>query len=306
MTREQKLALLIGFTLVLVVGVVISDHLSGASRAQLEGGVAGVGEEADPMSRALTSALPANEPEPPARRFIAPSEERVPRIGFEEGPTPTDTRRTLAEASPETQPRADSPISSLAALFEKQKGALGNGIADLADTLQRAPAAAQTDRQPQRQTAIREPRAERAAQTPAPRRYVVKEGDTLWKIAQRHYGDGSLHEALANANEGRVGTNGMVYVGATILLPDKDALLGGAPVTDASASARVGRAAGTPTERSPSTRRYTVKKGDTLGEIASALLGSARRWPEIVRANEDVIDDPDNVPAGVVLKIPAR
>ncbi|MFN7020841.1 MAG: hypothetical protein ACK4WH_05885, partial [Phycisphaerales bacterium] len=35
MTREHKLALIIGFTLVLVVGVLISDHFSKAHEARL-------------------------------------------------------------------------------------------------------------------------------------------------------------------------------------------------------------------------------------------------------------------------------
>ena len=35
MTREQKLALIIGFSLVLLVGVLVSDHLSGARNAHL-------------------------------------------------------------------------------------------------------------------------------------------------------------------------------------------------------------------------------------------------------------------------------
>ncbi len=56
--------------------------------------------------------------------------------------------------------------------------------------------------------------------------------------------------------------------------------------------------------RGPTT--YTVAKNDSLGTIAQRLLGSVRYMDEIIRANPDKIDDPDDIRVGMVLKIPAR
>jgi nucleoid-associated protein YgaU len=49
---------------------------------------------------------------------------------------------------------------------------------------------------------------------------------------------------------------------------------------------------------------YTVKKGDTLGAIAKAHLGSASRYPEIFEANRPLLEDPNLIYPGQVLRIP--
>lgn len=47
---------------------------------------------------------------------------------------------------------------------------------------------------------------------------------------------------------------------------------------------------------------YIVQRGDTLGKIASDLLGSAARWQVIARANPGI--DPNRLSVGTVLNIP--
>ncbi|MCA9293310.1 MAG: LysM peptidoglycan-binding domain-containing protein [Phycisphaerales bacterium] len=65
MSREQKLALVLGFALVLIVGVLVSDHLSDASTAQVEHVVAnatdpgfGRGDAVEPISPRLIEGAP--------------------------------------------------------------------------------------------------------------------------------------------------------------------------------------------------------------------------------------------------------
>jgi nucleoid-associated protein YgaU len=50
---------------------------------------------------------------------------------------------------------------------------------------------------------------------------------------------------------------------------------------------------------------YTVQKGDTLSHIAKAHYGRASKWNAIFEANRDILDDPDRIKPGQVLKIPA-
>ena len=52
-------------------------------------------------------------------------------------------------------------------------------------------------------------------------------------------------------------------------------------------------------------RSYTVEKGDTLSHIAKAHYGRASKWRAIFEANRDILDDPDRIKPGQVLKIPA-
>ena len=50
---------------------------------------------------------------------------------------------------------------------------------------------------------------------------------------------------------------------------------------------------------------YTIEKGDTLSSIAKAHYGKAGAWHAIFDANRDVIEDPDRIFPGQVIKLPA-
>jgi nucleoid-associated protein YgaU len=51
-------------------------------------------------------------------------------------------------------------------------------------------------------------------------------------------------------------------------------------------------------------RTYTVKKGDSLSKIAKQVYGDAQQWRKIHEANRDIIDNPDLIHPGQVLKLP--
>jgi nucleoid-associated protein YgaU len=53
----------------------------------------------------------------------------------------------------------------------------------------------------------------------APAEYVVREGDTLLKIADRMYGDPEKWRVIMEANRGRVGTDGAIEVGVKLQIP---------------------------------------------------------------------------------------
>ncbi|MCF7699647.1 peptidoglycan-binding protein LysM [Loktanella sp. M215] len=49
---------------------------------------------------------------------------------------------------------------------------------------------------------------------------------------------------------------------------------------------------------------YTVKKGDTLSEIAQATLGKASKYQAIFEANKPMLTHPDKIYPGQMLRIP--
>lgn len=62
-------------------------------------------------------------------------------------------------------------------------------------------------------------------------------------------------------------------------------------------------AAATPAEN-PYTQWYEVKSGDTLWKIAKQHYGDGSLYPEIFKANQDVLTDPDKIKVGQKLRIP--
>jgi len=52
------------------------------------------------------------------------------------------------------------------------------------------------------------------------------------------------------------------------------------------------------------TQTYKVQEGDTLASISRRFYRTSKRWREIRDANEDKVDDPNNLKEGTTLKIP--
>ena len=49
--------------------------------------------------------------------------------------------------------------------------------------------------------------------------HEVASGETLWGIAQQHYGDGSLYHRLVTANPGTISDPDVISVGQVVRVP---------------------------------------------------------------------------------------
>lgn len=311
MNREQKIALIIGFAVVLVVGVLVSDHWSGARQLRIadategdsgrvESGPVAVLPDPGGMETRLTAGTPGGT-----------SDEVEARA---EGRSPLETVTTIAlggngrgsplgdalQAASDSREQPEQPRR--AELWRSQFREVGARVAEgLSAGL---PAAAGLE-SPADRAVVPTPRA-RVVEPPVDRpiRHTVKRNESLYKIAATYLGDGNRWREIADANRDKVGTDGGVRTGVTLLIPNAAGVSAPAPQLTPESRPAERRVAETPVLSKPIT--YTVAKNDSLGEISQRFLGSSRRVNDIVRANPGKIDDPDDIRVGMVLTIPAR
>lgn len=158
-----------------------------------------------------------------------------------------------------------------------------------------------------------------------PGKYTIKEGDTLFLIAEKYYSDGNKFEDLARANN-LVDVNTIV-VGQVIEIPklsEPEAMATTAPESTPAESA-VPSAMPSPSPEATQTTEqssdkgtggsdntiwgpsiegntYTVVEGDWLSTIAARSYGDVFAFKKIADANN--IQNPDYIVPGQVLKIP--
>ena len=294
MTYQVKSALIIGFSLCLLVAVVVADHFSAARHAQLESSRGdAVRIAAPPTVEPLAAATPKSSPGPSASERKAASLPTAPIAPLPE-PVVIANGPTASSIGGST-----SSGGTLSDLLES-----GAGVRPLMSSEPRvfAPPSGRgaevVRAEPQRAEPVGGVRTLDASGTRGFVSYTVKPGDTLYRIAQRVLGNGERWRELQAMNSGTVPADGSLYVGMSLKLP-------------ASASGRDAQPEKRPTPRrreSPrgSDRRYyVVKPGDTLGLIAQRELGTVRRQGELLRVNASRIRDEDEIYVGMKLELPS-
>ncbi len=158
-------------------------------------------------------------------------------------------------------------------------------------------------------------------------RYTAGPSETWEGISRNKYGSERFARALAAFNRDRNPGLTAPLPGVTILLPPAyilqrryPQLVEAAPPTPnyaenaasgikpAFGSANSGTAVYPPSAPVPATsgtyKLYRVQPNDTIWVIAKRTLGSGDRWPEIFRLNRDVLGDVNQLPPGLVLRLP--
>jgi len=105
--------------------------------------------------------------------------------------------------------------------------------------------------------------------------YTVQPNDWLSKIAENFYGDPMSYARIIEDNPRVINNPDEIEPGQELLIT--------IPI-------------GTPV-------LYTVKKGDWLYKIARSFYGDPNKFKQIFAENRDIIDDPDIIWPGQVLRI---
>lgn len=143
-----------------------------------------------------------------------------------------------------------------------------------------------------------------------PGKYTVKEGDTLYLIAEKYYQDGYKFPKLAEAN--KLNDVNTLEVGQVLDIPKlEDTTLAATETTTTDTAATETKDSGTGTGgainqtvwgETISGDTYTVVEGDWLSTIAGRAYGDIMAYEKIAQANN--ITDPNVINPGTVLKIP--
>ncbi|HRP63423.1 MAG TPA: LysM peptidoglycan-binding domain-containing protein [Phycisphaerales bacterium] len=266
MTRENKLALVVGFGLILLVGILISDHFSTARNQD----TADLRRPSDPLVQ--------NRRNDPRLIDLRSEEERnqtAKSNGLRPAPLAMNNSR-LPSLEDVTVPHDEPALPD-----HVERVTIGPGGVHLIG--------------PNDNNA---PRSSNAS-TQGVVFHNVQRGESLSSIAMQYYGDRALAADLAKFNN--IANPDTIRVDHRLRIPPLSQLRpGAAPPQPAGGS----NAAPRQPEQPARAQTYTVQAGDSLSEISQKLLGTSRRWRDIYELNKDVIRDPDNVPVGTTLRIP--
>ena len=61
-----------------------------------------------------------------------------------------------------------------------------------------------------------------------------------------------------------------------------------------------------PKEPEPEFAFYTIVSGDSLWKIAAKFYGNGAKWNALFEANREVIQDPDKIYPGQVIRVPKK
>lgn len=132
-----------------------------------------------------------------------------------------------------------------------------------------------------------------------PGKYTIKEGDTLFTVAEKYFKDGYKYIAIAKANN--IINPDEVKTGQVLEIP-KIAAVQQPEVSTGQQT--LGTGGGNSTIWGPRIEgtTYTVVEGDWLSKIAGRAYGDIMAFEKIAKANN--ISDPDHIEPGQVLTIP--
>jgi nucleoid-associated protein YgaU len=123
--------------------------------------------------------------------------------------------------------------------------------------------------------------------------YSVREGDSMWSIADHWLGDANQWGLIADVNP--TIDPDRLRVGQRIRIPTEPKAAG--PMLNAPARL--------PATETGAASYYTVRSGDTLSRIAQLKYRDAAKWKAIYDANRGTIGfDPDRLEVGMRLRIP--
>ena len=154
--------------------------------------------------------------------------------------------------------------------------------------------------------------------------FVKNAGAKLWGSSEKKAAEEKLKAEAKEANEAAVKAQiamdfvqnmGLEVAGLNVYIDDETAVVSGEAADQATKEKvilTVGNVEGisrvddrlTVEANEPEAQFYTVVSGDSLSKIAKRYYGNAMKYNEIFEANKPMLDDPNKIYPGQVLRIP--
>ncbi|MEM6393773.1 MAG: LysM peptidoglycan-binding domain-containing protein [Planctomycetota bacterium] len=306
MARETKVGLLIGLAVILLVGIIVSDHLSVTQNDPTLGNpnpLVQLGNQAPTHQPELllgpspSNPINAADPVPTADEIDLAHARRQLNTRVAPSPAiPSPTRATLTRVTQSSPAPSNIPSITL--------GDPTPGSATTRDPFTPPPVTPTADRDQAALPVV--PTLATHTLPNANRLYTVQPRETLRTIATNIYGHPDYWRVIAENNPHTVGPNGEVTQGTQLLIASKRQT----PLSPNHADAR-SRVIPTPDNPTPVTtlrpKTITVERGDTLSELAMKHLGTVRRMDDLLAMNDALLDgDPNNLRVGMTLRVPAQ
>lgn len=342
MTRETKIGLLVGLAFIIVIGILLSDHLTSTTEPpqaplvqagkDVRSAVAVPGGASAPVTQVqipqITPAAPV-----PTREELQPKQPPVAivQIGPAGGqqpqpapPAPANQNGTPVAVNTNPAPTGNTAVDSNSVPAPRNtevatNNSTGNStLENVANSMNEpiVPAGTPTstngnDTAPQQPTPLAVPVAQG-------KQYKAAPGDNLSKIAARFYGTGSRanQELIVNANPTLKANRDMIIVGKTYIIPAAQTAQAPAasPVTQNPATPKLApqvvvvddtaKPQAPNSQASSGEHYYVVKPNETLIRIAREQLGNADAWHAIAELNK--IQDAGKIYVGMKLRLPAK
>jgi nucleoid-associated protein YgaU len=323
MTRETKIGLLVGMGVIILIGILISDHLSVAQRQQqahLSAGIPEIDQDMVPppaVDRTIGQQARRVDPLPLPQELTQQAQPQNPGPvvlkqdlypAIIPGSPTTQPAVVSADPRPTTQDRTLVPASPHAGEFVVVTG----------------PGSAQ----PPVVAAIT-PEQLKPAPVPAEPKQVVHfvgKSETLSDISRKYFGTPGQWKLIYEANKDKMSSPDQLRPGVRLIIPAAPSApaaagttaIGSASPSPEGSTLRVvaERPAGSdkPADKAadkndkPANKfqDYSVKSGDTLSSLAARFYGSPGKWKDLYQLNKSRIKDPDRLSEGTVLRVPVK
>lgn len=335
MTRETKIGLLVGLAFIIVIGVLLSDHLTSANDPKITSELAGAGAKAygtlvppgganetnnvviaqnnvTPADRVPTHVETARPTDPGTSTVaIGPSSGDPVSIIAQGQGAPVTRLPVIAEATPRDP--LTIPVTPLA----PPAGPVTPLTSSNNNTVSGLPVAPVMSNGI---TALPGPVAVADAGTAARRQHKAESGDTVSKMAYKYYGKNTkeLRDLIVKANPSLQRSPDRIVVGQMYVIPPVPqpvrsensmasspagrTLMAIGPTTAPTAPTALTAAA----PRTGGTRLYTVKSNDSLWRIAIEECHDPKAVTAILSMNKDVLKGSNKLQTGMKLRLPEK